>query len=196
MKRMARADKRKHLNNLTTQTEEASSRGQQGRVYKITKLVCCIYRRNNDGPIKNKQGKLPTTEAEQDARWSEHFKEVLNTPPPPIKPDIQEAETVLDVDTYPPRKEEIISAIKSLKNGKSPGRDNLNAILFKADPQLAADILQPLLTSIWEEKKLPDDWTEGVIIKIPKSGALNNCNNWRGITLLSVPSKILASSKE
>ena len=29
-------------------------------------------------------------------------------------------------------------------------------------------------------------------MKIPKKGALSNCNNWRGITLLSVPSKILA----
>ena len=35
-------------------------------------------------------------------------------------------------------------------------------------------------------------WTEGVIVKIPKKGPLNNCNSWRGITLLSVPSKILA----
>ena len=39
---------------------------------------------------------------------------------------------------------------------------------------------------------MPEDWTEGVIVKIPKKGALSNCNNWRGITLLSIPSKILA----
>ena len=88
--------------------------------------------------------------------------------------------------------EEIIAAIRSLKNGKSPGQDNLSAEVFKAHPQLAADLLQPLFTDIWEGKKLPKDWTEGVIAKIPRKGALKNCNNWRGITLLSVPSKILA----
>ena len=38
----------------------------------------------------------------------------------------------------------------------------------------------------------PEDWTEGVIVKIPKKRARNNCNNWRAIALLSVPSKILA----
>ena len=38
---------------------------------------------------------------------------------------------------------------------------------------------------------MPADWTKGVIIRIPKKGALSDCNNWRGITLLSVPSKIL-----
>ena len=39
---------------------------------------------------------------------------------------------------------------------------------------------------------MPADWTKGVIIRIPKKGALSDCNNWHGITLLSVPSKILA----
>lgn len=68
--------------------------------------------------------------------------------------------------------------------------DNLNAELFKADPNLIAEILLPLFTEIWEQEKVPLDWTKGVIIKLPKKGALSDCNNWRGITLLSVPSKI------
>ena len=38
---------------------------------------------------------------------------------------------------------------------------------------------------------MPADWTKGVIIRIPKKGALSDCNDWRGISL-SVPSKILA----
>ena len=88
--------------------------------------------------------------------------------------------------------EKIRAAITSLENEKSPGPDNLGAELFKADPQLAADLLQPLLRDIWEGKNLPKDRTEGVIVKIPKKGALNNCNKLRGISLLSVPSKILA----
>ena len=39
---------------------------------------------------------------------------------------------------------------------------------------------------------MPADWTKTVIIRMPEKGALSDCNNWRGITLLSVPSKILA----
>jgi hypothetical protein len=33
---------------------------------------------------------------------------------------------------------------------------------------------------------------QGVLVKLPKKGDLSNCNNWRGITLLSIPSKVLA----
>ena len=39
---------------------------------------------------------------------------------------------------------------------------------------------------------MPADWRKGVIIRIPKKGALSDCNNWRHITLPSIPSKILA----
>ncbi|OOZ56764.1 reverse transcriptase domain-containing protein, partial [Solemya velum gill symbiont] len=32
---------------------------------------------------------------------------------------------------------------------------------------------------------------EGLVIKLPKKGDLGDCNNYRGIMLLSVPSKVL-----
>ena len=61
--------------------------------------------------------------------------------------------------------------------------------LFKADPELAVRHILPLFVKIWK-KKILDDWCKGTIVKIPKRGIYTNCNNWRGITLLSVPSKI------
>ena len=119
----------------------------------------------------DRQGRLLTTEAEKEARWVEHFSEELNRPPPTTGTEVQYPDTDLDVSTAPPEKEEI------------------NAELFKAEPEFAAQVLQPLFATIWEEKQLHDRWAEGVIVKIPKKGALSNCNNWRGFTLLSVPAR-------
>lgn len=189
---MARDDKRAYIDELASQAENAANRGEQGKVYKITKLVCGKYGGRKVAPVKDLQGRLLTTERDQEARWEEHFKDVLNRPPPIVEADIQEAETDLDVNTDPPNKQEIIAAIKTLKNNKAPGQDNLNAELFKADPELSARILQPLFTAVWEQERVPDDWTIGTIIKIHKKGPLSDCNNWRGVTLLSTPSKILA----
>ena len=183
VKRMTRANKRAYMEGLAREAEEATARGEQGRVYKITKLVSGKYRGSTDAPMADKQGRLLTTDAEQEARWAEHFSEVLNRLPPTVTADVQDPAKDLDVNTAPPEKEGIVAAIRSLKNGKAPGQDSLNAELFKAEP---------LFTAIWDEKQLPEDWTKGVIVKIPKKEALSNCNNWRGITLLSVPSKILA----
>jgi len=111
-----------------------------------------------------------------------------------IETDIQEtAGADLDINTTePPIKEETVAAIKSLKNAKAPGQEDLSAELFKADPELAAKLLLPLLTAIREERKIPDNWSKGIIVKIPKKGNIRNCSNWHGITLLSVPSNITA----
>ena len=141
--------------------------------------------------VKDKNGALLTSEGEQERRWTEHFREVLNRPPPSEVPNIQEAATDLDISTDVSIRTEIIQAVNSLKNGKAPRHDNLNAELVKGDPELAATNLTPFITKIWELEEIPSDWSTGVIIlKIPKKGSLRDCNNWRGITLLSVPIKI------
>ena len=141
--------------------------------------------RVHNTPIVDKQGRLLTTEAEQEARWAEHFSEGLNRPPPTIEAEVQDPDTDLDVSTAPPEEEEIMAGIRSLKTRKTPGQDSLNTNLFKAGPEFAAHSLQQYV----KKKKLPDDWTEGVILKILKKGALSSCNNWRGVTLLSAPAR-------
>ena len=80
---------------------------------------------------------------EQEECWTECFREILNRPSPEEDADILEAADNLDIKTVDREKEEISKTIKSLKNGKAPGHDNLNAQLFKAGPELAATILQP-----------------------------------------------------
>ena len=83
-----------------------------------------------------------------------------------------------------------MKAIKRLKNGKAAGPDGIPAEALKADVETTADMLLPLFKMIWEYEEIPRDWKEGHIIKLPKKGDLSNCDNYRGITLLSIPGKI------
>ena len=48
-----------------------------------------------------------------------------------------------------------------------------------------------IIIIIWSLEKVLRKWKRGLIIKIPKKGNLRECKNWRGVTLLSVVSKIL-----
>ena len=192
VKKMVRADKRAFVEELANEAESAAAKGEQGQLYKITRQICGKFHSSPNAPIKDKQGKLLTNEAEQNKRWAEHFSEILNREPPLEEAVIPDVQTELDINVEPPTKEEIVNAIKSLKNNKAPGSDNLNTELFKSDAETAANILEPLFRKIWVEAYVPEDWTKGIIIKIPKKGALSDCNNWRGITLLLIPSKVLA----
>lgn len=125
----------------------------------------------------------------QKQRWVEHFEELLNRPPPQIPVDIQPAESDVPIVCEAPSKEEIHKAVKQLRNGKSTGPDNIPAKTLKADVETSVEMLYPLFKDIWEMEKVPSEWKEGQLIKLPKKGDLASCSNYRGITLLSKPSK-------
>ena len=153
---MTRADKWAYMEDLAGQAEEAENSGEQRQVLKVTKLISGKYCGATDTPIVDKQERLLTTETEQGAKWAEHFSEILNRPPITIEAKVQDPDTDLDVSTATPEKNEIIAVTRSLKNGKAPGEVSLNAELFKAEPEFAAQVLQPLFEAIWEKKQLPD----------------------------------------
>ena len=48
------------------------------------------------------------------------------------------------------------------------------------------------MCKIWQQEQVPANWKLGYLIKLPKKGDLIQCSNWRGITLLSTLSKVLA----
>ena len=101
-------------------------------------LVSCNYWGTTDSPFMDLQRRILTTEAKQEARWEEHFSEVLNRPPPATK---QRSWSRPRSQQTPREKEEIMAAIRSLRNGKAPVQGSLCSELFKADPQFAAEVL-------------------------------------------------------
>ena len=50
----------------------------------------------------------------------------------------------------------------------------------------------PPRREIWEEEEIPVDWKTRLIVKLPKKGNLSLRKNWRGITLMSITSKIFS----
>ena len=70
------------------------------------------------------------SEQTQDARCAKYFSEILNRPPPETEPDIPVAVEDLEIETSAPSKEEIINAIKALKNNTAPAPDNLEPELY------------------------------------------------------------------
>ena len=46
---------------------------------------------------------------------------------------------------------------------------------------------------IWNKEELPQEWKESIIVPINKKGDRMDCNNYRGISLLSTSYKILSN---
>ena len=190
VKKSIRKDKRDFTDQLAKQAEDAAGQGNLKDLYMITKKLSGKFVQTNK-PIRDKGGKLLTTTEEQLTRWSEHFKELLNRPRPESTPDIPPAEEELPMNCEAPSKAEIRKAIASLKCGKAAGPDEIPAEVLKADIDTSVNILHKLFCTIWEQEDIPTEWKEGILVTLPKKGNLSECNNYRGIMLLSVPGKVL-----
>ena len=118
---------------------------------------------------------------------------MLNRDTPNSPPQGREDEgEKIDMSVEAPTTGEIKAALGTLKNGKAPGADQITAEMLKADTEQTSQEMKRILDLIWTEEKIPERWTKGLICKIPKKGNLQDCNNWRGVTLLPIASKVLS----
>ena len=190
MKRSIRKDKRDYIENQASQAEEAAGQGNLKDLYLVIKKLSGKFQQT-DKPMKDKDGDQPTTTEEQLKRWAEQFRELLNRPSPETPPDIPPAETELPISCDKPTKAEIKKAIMTLRSGKAAGPGEISAEAIKADMETVTNMLHSLFSKIWEKEEVPAQWKGGIVIKLPKKGYLRDCNNYRGIMLLSVPDKVL-----
>ena len=140
--------------------------------------------------MRDKGGQILTKKEDQLKRWAEHFEELRNRPAPSAIADIPPAENQLLVNCNTPTEEEVRWAIHTLKNGKAAGPDDFPAEALKAAPYTSAAMLWKIIERIWKEEKVPQDWKEGFLVKLPKKGDQSECENHRGIMLLSLQGKV------
>ena len=157
-----------------------------------------VYGPRNTGsiPVHSKDGKtLITDRAGILSRWAEHFHSVLNqttTFDPSVLSEIPVWDTNQDL-MQPPVSSEVQRAIKQMASGKAPGPDGLPPELFKSGGQDIVEKLVTLYQSIWSNGTVPQEFKDALIVHIFKQkGDRSVCDDHRGISLLSIPGKILA----
>jgi hypothetical protein len=92
-----------------------------------------------------------------------------------------------------PSSSEVEIAIEKLKRYKSPGIDQIPAELLQAGGNTIRSEIHKLFNCIWNKEELPEQWKESIIVPIYKKSNKTDCSNYRGISLLSTPYKILSN---
>jgi hypothetical protein len=88
---------------------------------------------------------------------------------------------------------EVEIASGKLKSYKSPGNDQIPAELIKAGGEASCSQIHELICSMWNKEELPQQWNESTIIPIHRKGDKTDCNNYLGISLLSIAYKIVSN---
>ena len=85
------------------------------------------------------------------------------------------------------------AAVNLLKWSKAPGICGIHAELLKAGGNAGLVSLHPVLCSAWNTGIIPTDWKRGLVGPLWKGkGDHQDCNNYRGVKLLSVLGKFFA----
>ena len=123
------------------------------------------------GVIKDENGETLTETEKFTDRWKRYCEEMYSDNQPVNKDQSKKKnENLEDEPCLPPLKSEIEWAIKSLKDGKSPGYDNIQAEMIKANGEERLDVYYRLCTKIWETGQWPIDCRRAIFIPLPKRG--------------------------
>ena len=145
-------------------------------------------------PLKSADGALITDSDQQMERWVEHYAELYGQPRS-ISAKALDAtptmDTMSELDNMPTL-QELQHALNHTSKGKAPGPDGIPADLLKCDSIIIPHLYE-LLCQCWEEEAFPEDMKKAKITTLYKQkGDKGDCNNYRGISLLSVTGKVFA----
>ncbi|XP_068716897.1 uncharacterized protein [Montipora capricornis] len=82
VKRSIKSDKKKWLNNIASQAEDAARSQHMKTLYLLTKTLSNGSQSLQSTSVMDKHGNLLANKKDIQDRWTEHFKEVLNREPP------------------------------------------------------------------------------------------------------------------
>ena len=78
-----------------------------------------------------------------------------------------------------------------MKKGNSAGVDNIPAELVQAGGDNVITALTIICDKIWQTGEWLTPWTQSLVITLPKKGNLQQRQNYRTISLISHPSKVM-----
>ena len=177
---------------LTTSCEEIMKLHDQDHQSKA------VWRAIGDISGKRRSSDNPVIAAEDSAErgrlWQLHFSKLLGAAsvdtesidelPTGVHPAFNHCRFRVDMFDL----DELTSAVESMCCGKACGLDNMVTEVLKLTE--LHPLLLGILNHVWVTKRPPSEWLTSVLVPILKKGSASDCNNYRGIALMSVAAKL------
>ena len=193
VKKEVRKAKNLRIENTINQLEDDFQKKNSHSLFKTVRELEGKPKKNIP-VLKDANGKKSTNPSEIMEIWKNHFHIHLNT-------EFHRNDEALDmIDNNPTdnedgeftiSKEDIRKAIASLKNDKAPGSDGITQEVLKAGGNAMLDMLKIIFDKILSSRDTPNHFAKMLVTPIFKKGDRENPANYRAISLLSIPGKVL-----
>lgn len=144
--------------------------------------------------MKREDGVLVGSKDEAGGVWKRHFDRLMNG-----RTEGEAIVSSIGIEAGGKRvgmqeginRKEVEKVMARLKSGKAAGIDGVIAEMLKFGGEVIADWMFWICDLAWRSGEVPEEWREAVIVPLYKGkGCRNDCNSYRGISLLSVPGKV------
>ena len=169
--------------------EDNLSKNNSRKAYQLVKDLTSS-KQERSTVIQDKNGECLTEERDILKRWTEYCTELYNHHTNG-DPAFAQAYESTDTESGDILREEVEEAVKMLKKGKSAGVDNIPGELVQAGGEDMISMLHRICNKIWKTGEWPKEWTQSLVITLPKKGNLQKCQNYRTISLICHPSKVM-----
>ena len=141
--------------------------------------------------VKDATGNKTTNTSEILSIWQRHYERHLNKAFPREEEVLDSINIpVTNNDDFMIEKNDIRKAIKMMKTRKAPGHDGIAAETLKAGGEPIVDVLHTLFNAVLTKNEVPTEWSKMLVTPIHKKGDTSNPENYRAISLLSIPGKV------
>ena len=179
---------------LNKQMEELRSADAKGNYTTTWKIIHTLSGKNTrqNVKVKMRDGTAPSSEEELLTEWKSFFSSILNNDSGVIPSELPlPAEEDLPICADPPTREETTKAIAAMKANKAAGLDcAITAEALQGGGDQMIDVIHKLCSEVYTTLSPPRQWLTNVIIPLPKKGDLSLMTNYRGISLMSIASKV------
>ena len=158
------------LKSLTTNRQRTTHDIPPRSWYEHFKSLFCTHQASDDSGF---------AEVVQDTLDAHNLNDCENCANAQLDDDITEAE--------------ILGALRKLKKGKAPGPDGLSSDFFQHAMDVHIKFLVPLFNKIFSTGDYPGSWSNAVLFPLHKKGSTKRADNYRGISLLNIVSKLYSS---
>lgn len=154
-------------------------------MHKKVKELAGTQKRRLPNVLTDVNGKIITETSEKLLVWEKYIKELFEDER--LGNATEEQDMSKEQENHGPdiTKEEVIHAIRNIKNGRSSGPDELPAEMLKLIEDQHLHILVNLFNTIYSTGIIPEDWLTSTFVTLPKKANAKQCTDHRTISLMS-----------
>lgn len=148
-------------------------------MHKKIREAAGIYKSNTVGKLQDKHGKIILQKEDKMQEWKTYITKLFDDNRPRKTPTFENQDK-LAITT-----DEVTKAISQLKDGKSPGPDNIHNEFFKLMDSQSIHWITKVFNEIYDKGLIPQLWLKSTFILLPKIPNTKSCSDFRTISLMS-----------